>query len=301
MRCKKCRAGIAHEYRHGITGYNSHGCRCDVCVRVYNGYARAWKAKHRDKINRRNRAHAAAHREENRQKSRAYYAEHRDEITQRRRAYEAEHRDERNRTAGKWRQANRDKINRQQRDRRNANLAEARRKGREYDRAHRGERNRKGRERARANNAAGKPQQRQYPMTPEAAARKRFTNKERYRRNREYIRQRAKKAREQLKQIPDTHPNTWWTPEEDAILLRDDLSLLEMCYLTGRSYGGVGSRRNRLLAGKATTRATEKVKCSVGGCGRDMIARGWCSTHWSRWRHTGDVRADVPIRKGRGK
>lgn len=33
--------------------------------------------------------------------------------------------------------------------------------------------------------------------------------------------------------------------------------------------------------------ATSRI-CSIDGCGKRMIARGWCSTHWSRWRTHGD-------------
>lgn len=39
--------------------------------------------------------------------------------------------------------------------------------------------------------------------------------------------------------------------------------------------------------------------CSVEDCGEPARARGWCSTHYCRWKATGDVRADVPIRKQR--
>lgn len=38
-----------------------------------------------------------------------------------------------------------------------------------------------------------------------------------------------------------------------------------------------------------------KRMCSVEGCDRPAIARGWCSPHWTRWSKTGDVQADVPI------
>jgi len=35
--------------------------------------------------------------------------------------------------------------------------------------------------------------------------------------------------------------------------------------------------------------------CEVDGCGRPHAARGWCGTHYLRWRTHGDVMADVPI------
>lgn len=36
--------------------------------------------------------------------------------------------------------------------------------------------------------------------------------------------------------------------------------------------------------------------CSIEGCERGPIkARGWCSTHYSRWQRNGDAAADVPV------
>ncbi len=31
-----------------------------------------------------------------------------------------------------------------------------------------------------------------------------------------------------------------------------------------------------------------KASCSVEGCDREAVARGWCPTHWARWRKHGD-------------
>lgn len=36
--------------------------------------------------------------------------------------------------------------------------------------------------------------------------------------------------------------------------------------------------------------------CSVPGCGRRHVARGWCGAHHGRWLATGDIRAHIPIR-----
>lgn len=36
--------------------------------------------------------------------------------------------------------------------------------------------------------------------------------------------------------------------------------------------------------------------CSVEGCDRVHEARGWCKAHLARWRKHGDVQADVPLR-----
>lgn len=39
------------------------------------------------------------------------------------------------------------------------------------------------------------------------------------------------------------------------------------------------------------------VVCSVGDCGRPSRTRGWCASHYARWRKHGDVMADKPLRK----
>lgn len=36
--------------------------------------------------------------------------------------------------------------------------------------------------------------------------------------------------------------------------------------------------------------------CSVDACEKPARNRGWCSAHYERWRKTGDVRADEPLR-----
>ena len=37
------------------------------------------------------------------------------------------------------------------------------------------------------------------------------------------------------------------------------------------------------------------ARCTVDGCSRPLLARGWCSTHYSRWRTHGDPVVAVPI------
>ena len=39
------------------------------------------------------------------------------------------------------------------------------------------------------------------------------------------------------------------------------------------------------------------VECAVPGCTRRAVTRGWCHGHYVRWSRTGDVRADVPLRR----
>lgn len=38
------------------------------------------------------------------------------------------------------------------------------------------------------------------------------------------------------------------------------------------------------------------MKCSISQCRNAAEKRGWCSAHYSRWKKTGDVQADVPLR-----
>lgn len=39
--------------------------------------------------------------------------------------------------------------------------------------------------------------------------------------------------------------------------------------------------------------------CSVPSCPKLASKRGWCGAHYRRWKETGDVRADVPLRGAR--
>src|SRR5579862_5256878 len=47
-----------------------------------------------------------------------------------------------------------------------------------------------------------------------------------------------------------------------------------------------------MLATRPTARTTT---CSVDGCERPPVARGWCHAHYDRWYHRGDAVPDVPI------
>lgn len=36
--------------------------------------------------------------------------------------------------------------------------------------------------------------------------------------------------------------------------------------------------------------------CTVPGCDREQVGRGWCDGHYSRWRTKGDLLVDVPLK-----
>lgn len=46
---------------------------------------------------------------------------------------------------------------------------------------------------------------------------------------------------------------------------------------------------------------TESKLCSIGGCGKPVRTRGWCATHYSRWRRRGDATISVPPERVPGK
>jgi hypothetical protein len=75
-------------------------------------------------------------------------------------------------------------------------------------------------------------------------------SREHYWANREQIlardRERFRKWRELLKTIPVPRNGELWTPAEESIVMRDDITLIEICYLLGRSYGAVTGRRLEL-------------------------------------------------------
>jgi hypothetical protein len=67
-----------------------------------------------------------------------------------------------------------------------------------------------------------------------------------YDENREYHLRQGKKRRQRLGSIPSPRNYSRWTPADDAIACRDGITMVEMCYLLGRSYQAVHNRRTRL-------------------------------------------------------
>lgn len=63
-----------------------------------------------------------------------------------------------------------------------------------------------------------------------------------------YERRTQRRYQDRLDAIPATHTGPW-TSAEDALVGRDDLSLRQICYMLGRSYGAVSNRRIALRRG----------------------------------------------------
>lgn len=59
----------------------------------------------------------------------------------------------------------------------------------------------------------------------------------------------------------------------------------------------LGQRQTDLIRAGVESAPPARVKrvCSVDRCDRDAHCRGWCDTHYTRWRRHGDVMADEPI------
>lgn len=46
--CPNCAAGEPHAFKHGVSGYSNHHCRCDTCVDACNAARRAQYARRAD-------------------------------------------------------------------------------------------------------------------------------------------------------------------------------------------------------------------------------------------------------------
>jgi len=55
----------------------------------------------------------------------------------------------------------------------------------------------------------------------------------------------------------------------------------------------------RWLRTGSAVRGERPDTCSVDGCDRAARTRGWCHAHYQRWRNTGDVKPELPMRATR--
>ncbi|MFA9431348.1 HNH endonuclease [Egicoccus sp. AB-alg2] len=53
----------------------------------------------------------------------------------------------------------------------------------------------------------------------------------------------------------------------------------------------------RWLRTGSAVRGERPTGCAVEGCDGQAKSRGWCHAHYQRWRATGDIRAEVPVRR----
>lgn len=198
------------DFKHGAA-YSNHGCRCDVC--------RKWQSEKSRKYRERNR-----------------------ELIRQRRAANSEKNAENTR---RWRASNPERA-RENRDRWNANNPEkiyairkrSRQRNADQRRAYNLQWYDRNRERSRA------VRHEYYKNNSEHICNR--TNKY-SRRNRRYCseskRQWYAKRRDQ---IPSTRNYSPWQSWEDAIVLRDDISMTEIACMLQRSYTAVKSRRSVL-------------------------------------------------------
>ncbi len=65
-------------------------------------------------------------------------------------------------------------------------------------------------------------------------------------RNSDYLKRRRARNYLSRKKIPTPRKYARWTLAEDVIVMRDDITVLEICYMLGRSYAAISSRRKQL-------------------------------------------------------
>jgi hypothetical protein len=197
--------------------------------------SRAWNRRHPEK----RRAASAAYRERNLEKEHARNRKYAKDNQEKRTAYSRDWlaRNPEKRAAYRQRQGEPDALEkrRQRENERYQNDPEWRQKRKQQVR----EKYRSDPEKARQRNRES------YDRNPEN---NRQVSRDYRKRNPEYVKRRGQKRNRELKDsIPA--PRTWkrWTPDEDAVVvMRDDITLIEMAYLLGRSLGGVRGRRARL-------------------------------------------------------
>jgi hypothetical protein len=87
---------------------------------------------------------------------------------------------------------------------------------------------------------------RKYQQRPEVRERQYDWQWEFRERNRAYFQRQQRQQALRRKEIPSPRNGLPYTAAEDAIVMRDDISIKEICYLLGRSYSSVVVRRSLL-------------------------------------------------------
>lgn len=86
----------------------------------------------------------------------------------------------------------------------------------------------------------------EYNKRPEVIQRKQETQRAYNDRNKEYHRRQSAQNNEKYKAIPCPNNRKPWTPDDDMVVMRPDLLLIERCYLLGRTSAAISSRRHLL-------------------------------------------------------
>jgi len=82
--------------------------------------------------------------------------------------------------------------------------------------------------------------------------------------NRAAINARARQKTASIRASTSAPRKKWWTPEDDQIVLRTDVSDVEIAYLVGRTPGAVAQRRLRLSRGAEPRFFKSDTQCMRG-------------------------------------
>lgn len=250
MRCRKCLAGEPHSFKHNLGGYNYHGCRCKTCCkhqseRNSKRYPRPEPTYTEPRPGvkclrcRLGEVHEIKHghigynyhgcrcstcRAGERARKWNLSEGTKERMRARAREYSREYRQ---RHYGKVVQKHRDYVEANRESIRASNRAKYRENPQHYR-----EKNRAYREqnRERWTEIYGLRDYNRRPKTSEERER------DRLRRNAKNDRTRSAASR----------AGGRWTPAEDAIVMRPDVTITEMCFMLGRSISAVACRQVRL-------------------------------------------------------
>lgn len=222
-RCERCTVGEPCDFKHGLGGRTNHGCTCEVC--------RAAMRKANTESARRRRATPEG-RARHFEASRRYHTKNRDAINERVRQQRRENPEAFRKREREYRLSNLDRARQAAREYRTANLDKSREWGRRYYQRNAPSLRRKMRERYWANWEYIRERESARPRGTSSGLR-RYQDMER-------------KRRDKLARIPAPRAFEVWTAAEDAVAMREELAIVEVCYLLGRSYNAVANRRNYL-------------------------------------------------------
>lgn len=214
-RCRKCAEGIYHSFEHGQSNsYEYHGCRCKDCSLAESERARQYRISNADYV---------------REGKRRYYEKNRREILEHMREYRTANREQILETKNRHYDTNRDRINKKRRKDYLSNRKVILARNRKYHAANREKIKHQHANYYAINREACRNQHRKYRLAHPS-----------------YHVGQDRKKRERRKSIPAPRHKSPWTAADDVIILRNDISYIEMAYLLGRTYKAVDKRRQKL-------------------------------------------------------